>query len=87
MKGKRLVFIISVILLTIGSAVVYAQARCYPCSGNGIISCAPCRGSGAVRTGTVRTPDNKTQPTYSICITCRGSGIFTCNSCQGIGKR
>jgi len=87
MNKKRLIVIIAIALLAIGSGTAYSAAtKCASCGGNGYRICTPCKGTGKIRTGTI-TSSKGTQITYGSCPTCKGTGKIICSVCGGKGWR
>lgn len=84
MTRKKMICIIGIVLLVIGSTVVYAQAKCQPCGGSGVVTHTPCRGTGKGLSSVVN-PDGSRK--YNKCIGCDGRGYIVCQTCKGKGSR
>jgi len=79
MNKKRLILIIALVLLAVGTVAVFAgQMRCGPCGGTGFILCSSCRGTGYNQVGS---------NTKAVCRTCGGNGQVICRICNGTGWR
>jgi len=77
MNKKRLILIIALVLLVVGTVSVFAATRCNYCQGTGYVYCSACNGTGQRRIGNFT----------NRCNGCNGSGLIKCSSCRGTGLR
>jgi len=49
MNKKRLILIIALVLLVVGTVSVFAATRCNYCQGTGYVYCSACNGTGQRR--------------------------------------
>ena len=83
---KKILFVLTLLLLSVTLYSQYTQYKCSNCNGYGKLRCSNCSGRGWVVVSMMDPYTGYFHNVKTTCAGCSGYGVAYCAMCRGTGK-